>query len=90
MEDVGFVLNAPLEIWCDNKSAGVLAQHSGNFERTKHIRLRYHVLRERQKDGEVVVRWCPASYQLADILTKNAGVAHFKDMASRLLGASVY
>ena len=89
LESVG-VINIPaLDIWCDNKSAGVLAQHSGNFERTKHIRLRYHVLRERQKLGEVVVRWCPASSQLADILTKNVGVQVFKHMASRILGASI-
>ena len=88
--DVGCDTSLPLEIFSDNKAAGVLAQHSGNFERTKHIRLRYHVLRARQADGEVVVRWCPASEQLADIFTKNTAVGHFKTIASRILGASIH
>ena len=90
LESVGVTNLAPLDIWCDNKSAGVLAQHSGNFERTKHIRLRYHVLRERQKIGEVIVRWCPASSQLADILTKNVGIGDFKRVAFQILGASIH
>jgi hypothetical protein len=88
-EDMGLADTGPLTIHCDNQSAGVLAQHSGKFEATKHILLKYHVLRSRQADGEVVVRWCPASAQVADLLTKNAQVGHFLKMATLILGSSV-
>jgi hypothetical protein len=87
--DMGLTDSGPLTIHCDNQAAGVLAQHAGKFEATKHILLKYHVLRARQEDGEVVVRWCPASAQVADLLTKNAQVGHFLKMGSRILGADL-
>lgn len=87
--DMGLKDSGPLTIHCDNQSAGVLAQHAGKFEATKHILLKYHVLRARQRDGEVVVRWCPASAQLADILTKNATISHFLRIASQILGTDM-
>ena len=86
---MGLTDSGPLTIHCDNQAAGVLAQHAGKFEATKHILLKYHVLRARQGDGEVVVRWCPALAQVADLLTKNAQVGHFLKMGSRILGADL-
>jgi hypothetical protein len=66
-----------------------LAEHAGSFEATKHFRLRYHVLRKYQAEGDVRVVWCPSSEQLADILTKNVSVKSFRRIATVMLGVVV-
>ena len=79
----------PLDLWCDNASAVQLADHPGKFSNTKHIEMKFHVVRKRQVDKQVIVRWCPNTEMLADIFTKNAAVSHFRKMASRILGSIV-
>ena len=39
-------------------------------ERSKHIAIRYHFLRDLSKNGEVVLKYCRSQEQLADIMTK--------------------
>ena len=87
--DMGQTSDEPLTIWCDNQSAGILSQHAGKFGTTKHIALKYHVLRQRQANGEVVVRWCSAANQLADIFTKNTQVGQFKRVATLILETKI-
>ena len=63
-----------------------LAKHAGNFEATKHIRLKYHVLRELQEEGQVRAVWCPGRSQWADVLTKNVAVHAHKRITALVLG----
>ena len=79
----------PTVLFCDNLAAVGLAEHAGSFEATKHFRLRYHVLRKYQAEGDVRVVWCPSSEQLADILTKNVSVKSFRRIATVMLGVVV-
>lgn len=88
-EDMGYPPTGPYPLYCDNEAAKSLAEHAGRFEATKHIKLRYHVLRQYQAEGAVRVIWCPATHQWADVLTKNCAVKHFKRMVSHILGSEV-
>ena len=88
-DDFGFRTQGPVTLWCDNKSAELLADHEGKFERAKHIQLRYHVLREYQRTGVVNVRWCSAQKMAADVLTKNCPPRQFREVVSGVLGEVV-
>ena len=88
--DFGLPVNGPINLLCDNKAATSLADHAGKFEATKHIALRYHVLRDHQREGLVRVRWVSGDKMFADIFTKNCGVGHFLKMASHLMGSSLF
>ena len=87
--DLGYAPAGAYPILCDNKAATTLARHSGRFEATKHILLRYHVLRDYQRRGFTRALWVPAVRQWADVLTKNCGVAQFRRVVSHVLGAAV-
>jgi hypothetical protein len=58
------------EIQVDNKSAIELAKNLVHHERSKHIDVRFHSIREYIKDGEVQVVHVQSNEQAADIFTK--------------------
>jgi hypothetical protein len=85
--DLGHPMQGASPIRCDSEAAVSLAKHSGRFEATKHIRMRYHVLRMYQTEGSVLATWCPSYHQLADVLTKNVAVHTFVRIVNLTLGA---
>ena len=84
--DLGHTMTGANPIRCDSEAAIGMAKHSGRFEATKHIRLKYHVLREYQEERLIQTIWCPSYHQWADILTKNVAVHTFKRIVSLVLG----
>ena len=85
-DDLGYEVGGPVTIWCDNRGATLLAEHEGNFEATKHIQLRYHILRDYQNRDILRVRWRKSGEMWADVLTKNCCYPHFSRVVSKLLG----
>lgn len=57
-------------IKCDNSSSIKLSKNPIFHGRTKHIKVRFHFLRELVKDGEIDLIHCGTQDQLADIMTK--------------------
>jgi hypothetical protein len=84
--DLGYPMRGASPVRCDSEAAVGLAKHSGKFEATKHIRLKYHVLRQYQKEGEVQTVWCPSRHQWADVLTKNVAVKDFVRITGLVMG----
>jgi hypothetical protein len=64
------VSERPLELQCDNQSAIQLIKNPVFHQRTKHIDVRYHFIRELQEKGDINVTYVPTEKQLADPLTK--------------------
>ena len=55
----------------DNQAALTLANPTSTASwRTRHLRIRSAFLREKVEQGEVILRFVPGKYQLADLLTK--------------------
>ena len=69
-EELGLPVVQPTIIKEDNKACQLFADHPGNHQRTKHIDVRYHFVRERLHRGSVRVDYVPTSDNVADIFTK--------------------
>jgi len=54
----------------DNQSAIALARDNKFHQRSKHISLRYHHIRDRVKNNEISIHYIPSTDNFADILTK--------------------
>ena len=54
----------------DNQSAIKLIQNPVAHDRTKHIDIKYHFIRDAQARGIIKVEYCPTERQVADVLTK--------------------
>jgi hypothetical protein len=79
---------APTALFCDNQSAIKLAENPQFHEHTKHIAVRYHLIRHHIAEGTITVDHVSTLQQAADCLTKGlARVTH--GIAVRLLGMSV-
>ncbi|XP_049414865.1 uncharacterized protein LOC125877681 [Solanum stenotomum] len=68
-------LTAPPTVLCDNLSAQFLSQNPVIHQRSKHIRLDYHFIREMVEDQSLVVRYVLSQNQIADIFTKVVGTS---------------
>ncbi|CEM34166.1 unnamed protein product [Vitrella brassicaformis CCMP3155] len=58
-------------ILVDNRGAQSVSYNAEMSDRTKAIRVRYHLVREKVEAGEVEVGWIPSAENVADVLTKN-------------------
>ena len=58
------------EIYYDNNSTIKLSKNLVMHERSKHIAIRYHFLRDLPKNRDVELKYCSTREQLADIMTK--------------------
>jgi hypothetical protein len=75
----------PVEIFVDNQSARQIANTPMQTERTKHIDIKHHAIREYIKQGWVTLTWCPSAENLADLLTKNVNASVFKSHVDKLV-----
>lgn len=57
-------------VYCDNVSAIYLSTNPVQHQRTKHVEIDIHFVRERVALGQIRVLHVPSSHQYADILTK--------------------
>jgi hypothetical protein len=59
----------PTVIHCDNQSCIKLSKNPV-FDKSKHIEIRYHFIRDWIQRGAIELQYIPTDEQLADILTK--------------------
>lgn len=81
------ILGAPVKpplLKVDNKSAIDLAKNPVHHGRCKHIRIRYHFVRECAAEGRIGIDFVRTEDQLADILTKPLARVKFHEMHGRI------
>ena len=71
-------------VYCDNVSAIYLAGNPVQHQRTKHIDMDIHFVREKVARGQVRVLHVPSRYQIADIFTKGLPLVLFEDFRDSL------
>ena len=73
-----------VELKVDSKSALALAKNPVFHDKSKHIRIKYHFIRDCLEEGSIKANHITTTDQLADILTKSLGKAKFQEMRRRI------
>lgn len=84
LRDLGLLHHEPALLHCDNKAALHIAANSIFHERTRHIEMDCHYIRDKIQDGSVITRHVHSKHQLADIFTKPLGKDVFIPMIHKL------
>ncbi|MFS8010596.1 putative RNA-directed DNA polymerase [Helianthus anomalus] len=83
-----FELHVPLKkatvVYCDNVSAVYLSDNPVQHQRTKHIEIDIHFVREKVRVGHIRALHVPAANQYADIFTKGLPRDFFQSFRSSL------
>ncbi|CAA7024020.1 unnamed protein product [Microthlaspi erraticum] len=82
-EELGFSQES-VEIHCDSQSAIALSKNAVHHERTKHVTVKYHFIRDLISCGEVKVLKIPTAYNPADIFTKVLSVFKLREALKML------
>lgn len=74
----------PSKIYVDNTSSINLAKNAAYHDRTKHIDVRYHHLRDNIEKKKIEVEFVPTNENIADALTKSLNGPKTKQFANNM------
>ena len=86
LKDMGIKNLPSTALYCDNQAAISLAANPILHERTKHVEVDCHFIRDKLKTGELHTQHASTTEQVADILTKQLS-AHQQNYLLSKLGA---
>jgi len=84
LRNLSHVQESCIVIMCDNSSTIKLPKNPVMHGRSKHIKVRFHFLRDLVKDGENELLHCVTQEQVADLMTKALKLEAFQKLRLKM------
>ena len=76
----------PIKLNVDNQGAIQLAKNPVHHQRTKHIDIKIHYVRQEIINNNIILNYVPSNDNVADIFTKSANKLKFNKFKNVLMG----
>ena len=90
LEELKFSQSKPIKVYCDNKVAISIAHNPVLHDRTKHIEVEKHFIKEKLDAGIICMPYLPTTEQIVDVLTKGLHKKQFEKLIGRLAMEDIY
>nr|KYP55651.1 Retrovirus-related Pol polyprotein from transposon TNT 1-94 [Cajanus cajan] len=90
LQELKFCEGHPMKLYCDNQAALHIASNPVFHERTKHIEVDCHFVREKLLSKEIVTKFVTSNEQLADVMTKSLRGPRIQFLCSKLGAYNLY
>lgn len=90
LSEVGFLVKGPICLYYDNKAAISIAHDLMQHDRTKHVEVDCHFIKDHLKKGSICTLFIQTQHQLADIFTKGLSGAHVMYLSDKLGMINIY
>ena len=84
LTEIGFPPKETCELMCDNKAAISISENSVQHDRTNHVEVDRHFIKEKIEEGFISFPFVRSEEQLADILTKAVPASIFMKVLGKL------
>jgi hypothetical protein len=86
LTEIGFPQTGPTPVYNDNQAALAIASNPYCSSATRHMKIKYHYVRQQIKEKSIKVSYVPTGEMIADIMTKALPVEVFRKFRSLLMG----
>ncbi|KAJ9675673.1 hypothetical protein PVL29_024542 [Vitis rotundifolia] len=90
LEELKMTSSSPMKLYCDNKAAISVVHNPVLHDRTKHVEVDKHFIKEKIDNGLVCMNFIPIEEQVTDVFTKGLHKRQFDFLVGKLAMEDIF